>query len=376
MMTPDPDRKTLRLGIDGRVLDDRYHGIGRITYELVDRWADQPGWTITLFLNRTQRSERFQLDRLTSRPSVRVVYFDQQLTSARQFVKWPGALRRADVDVALFPYHLGASLFGAKTRFSIVHDCIFEENSRFAPDTRTRLLYLMLTTVVVRRTKIVTPSQASADAVERYHHVSVPPSHVVQWGVGTTFGSDAEPLASINGRPIPRRYLLHVGARRPHKNVEQLVRVLARLRPDEHLVLVGSTDDRWPDNTAELARELQVSDRIIQLSGVSEPELLGLYRQATAFLYPSLVEGFGLPLLEAMAAGVPVIASDIPVFRELVAASAVLVPHDDTSRWVAAVRDLDDPAHREAMIAGGLERAQMANWDEAAGRMATVLRAG
>jgi glycosyltransferase involved in cell wall biosynthesis len=132
----------------------------------------------------------------------------------------------------------------------------------------------------------------------------------------------------------------------------------------------------WPDPTLELARELGVSHRILEFAGVSEPDLATLYRSARALLYPSLVEGYGLPLLEAMAAGVPVIASDVPVFREVAGDAAMLVPPFDTSAWVSAIIDLDDPGRRDALIAAGRRRAAAATWDRAADRLTSILIGG
>ena len=128
-----------------------------------------------------------------------------------------------------------------------------------------------------------------------------------------------------------------------------------------------------PTPTMGLARELGVSDRVMQLPTVSEADLAALYLQSRGFLYPSLVEGFGLPLLEAMAAGAPVVASDIPVFREVAGSAAVLVPADDTGGWVRALRDLDDDAHRAALIRAGQKLAASRTWDAATDRLATIL---
>ena len=263
-MTPPVNTAPIRLGVDGRVLDDRYHGIGRITYELLDRLTGVDGIELTLFLRNTPESDRLDIDALTSRPGVRVVRFDDPLTSVTQFLRWPRVLRRSGVDAMLFPYHLGASLFGARRRYSIVHDCILEADKRFAPDARTRLLYIALTTLVVRRTTVLTPSRASAAAVRDFYKVRVPDAHVVEWGVGTTFAARGAAhvrsgTSHVKGVPLPDRYYLHVGARRPHKNVAQLVRALAGLPPQAHLVLVGSADARWPDNTMDVARELGVA---------------------------------------------------------------------------------------------------------------------
>ena len=156
-------------------------------------------------------------------------------------------------------------MFGGGRRFAIVHDCILEADRQFAPDARTRALYILLTRVVIRRTRIITPSRASAAALLAFYGLPVPDSRVLPWGVGSFAGATDE-LSEVAGVRLPERYYLHVGARRPHKNVQQLVRVLAGLAEPDMLILVGSPDGRWPDPTLDLARELGVAHRILEFA--------------------------------------------------------------------------------------------------------------
>ncbi|MHA3702947.1 glycosyltransferase family 4 protein [Jatrophihabitans sp. YIM 134969] len=352
----------MRLLVDGRVLDDRYHGIGRITSALLPELARAADVDLVVALRPGQISTRFDVPALTTGLGAEVVHFAPSLSSPAQYLAWPAALRRARADVALFPYNLGAALSGRATRYAIVHDCILESDPRFAPDARTRALYRLLTSAVVRRTRVITPSHASARDVERYHHVTVPPGRVLTWGIEDTFRTDTGARPTVDGRPLPERYFLHVGARRPHKNVRVLVETLARLGPEEHLVLVGSVDARFDDPVPDLVERLGVGDRVVHLPFVSDDELAGLYAGATAFLYPSLIEGVGLPLLEAMAAGTPVVASDIPVFREVGRDAALFVPAERPDEWAAAVRRLGEPGVREGLVARGHALADGASW--------------
>ncbi len=379
--TPSPG---LRIGVDARVLDERYHGIGRSTYELlVAATAAHPEWEFVLFTNRTQRTDRFDLDALTSRPGVHTASFDHELTAVGQYLRWPAALRAARVDVALFPYHLGAALSGRARRFAIVHDCILEADPRFAPDRRTRLLYMLLTAAVVRRTRVLTPSRASADDIARIYRLGRARARlgVVRWGVGDAFAAEVPAPTEVNGLSIDGPYLLHVGARRPHKNVGHLVRVLHRLPAEYRLVLVGSPDPRWPDDVDDLVAEHDLGDRVLQPGKVSESDLIGLYAGAAAFVYPSLIEGFGLPLLEAFAAGTPVVASDIPVFREVAEGAALLCAPDDPDAWAAAVTSLvagpstgaQVARRRQELVTAGRDRAAGATWGRAVQDLAGAL---
>ena len=357
------------------MLDDRYHGIGRITEALLRQMATDPNLDVTVFLRDDQHSDRFDVESLIEDNGFRRLSFNHSMTSPAQWLKWPGALRRAGAQAALFPYHLGAALTGRARRYSIVHDCILEADAAFAPDARTRRLYALLTHAVVRRTTVLTPSRASADEITRYYHRRVADGHVLPWGVDPAFGETPAAPAVVGDQSIPDRFYLHVGARRPHKNVQLLIRMLQLLPPDEYLVAVGTSDARWPDPVSKLASELGVQERLIQLPKVTEAELKGLYAGALAFVYPSLVEGFGLPLLEAMAAGAPVVASDIAVFQEVAAGAAVLVSPNSAEGWAQAVRRLDDPECRRELIEKGSKRAAEADWAVCTQRLSAVLSA-
>jgi glycosyltransferase involved in cell wall biosynthesis len=294
------------------------------------------------------------------------------MTAISQQYFWPRALRRARIDISLFPYHLSAPLIGGGQRNVIVHDCIFEEDARYAPDRKTRDLYRLLTRAIVHRANVLTPSAASAAQITKHYRVKVGAEAVLPWGVTAAAPELSAETASAR-LVLPQRYYLHVGAHRPHKNVDLLIRAIAEFEPDEHLVLVGAEDERWPSAAVALARTLGVADRLVRLDSVTEAQLAQLYTGATAFLYPSLVEGFGLPLLEAMAAGVPVIASDIPVFREVAGDAALLVPPRNLPAWTHALKELRDATVRQEFIAKGYRRAQQATWQRAASRLVDAL---
>ena len=343
------------------MLDERYHGIARVTEALLRQWAGRADVDVTVFVRAGQRSERFDLPALIEGSGFRRAAFDTALTSPAQWWRWPGALRRAEVDAALFPYHLGAALAGPCRRYAIIHDCIFEADPSFAPDARTRLLYTWVTRAVIRRTHVLTPSRASADEITRVYGATLSDAAVIPWGVDPSF-EGAATRSTVDGLTMPATYHLHVGARRPHKNVATLVEALALLPASQSLALVGTVDSRWPDSVVDAARRLGVADRVLHIPHVSEEGLKALYAGARTFLYPSLVEGFGLPLLEAMAAGVPVVASDIPVFREVAGEAAVFVAPNEPAAWAAAVNVLRDDHRRAEVIELGREHAARATW--------------
>ncbi|WP_432830731.1 glycosyltransferase family 4 protein [Dactylosporangium sp. CA-092794] len=360
---------TLRIGIDGRVLDDRYHGIGRVTYALCREIATMPGTELVIFEGRT-RSRRFDVDTLAAQPSVILHRVDLAPVDVRQFWRWRKILRHHPVDVMFFPYHLGASPLVSVPSLAMVHDCIFETDARFAPSRAVNYAYRTLTALITRSTTALTVSRASADEIHRHYGRRLEPHQVIPNGVDqhlTAASGATQRLREELG--LARGYVLHVGAQRPHKNVGVLIDAVAQV-PGVRLVLVGSPDTRFPDEAGPAIERHQLADRVVRLPFVPEELLGAVYAEAAVLAYPSLVEGFGLPVLEAMAAGTPVIASDVPALREIGGDAAAYVPPGDSTAWAATIRLVTtDQAVRDTLIAGGTARVAKFTWADAAHRL-------
>ncbi len=174
------------------------------------------------------------------------------------------------------------------------------------------------------------------------------------------------------------RCVLHVGVHRPHKNHAVLVAAfaeVARAIPDVRLVLVGQPDPRFPLSVPDIARAHGVEDRVDVLPEVDNDELARLYGGASVFAFPSFVEGFGLPVLEAMAAGVPVVASDAAAAVEASGGAALNVSARDVRGWAEALtRVLADRGLAARMAAHGREVASAATWERSAERTLRLLR--
>jgi glycosyltransferase involved in cell wall biosynthesis len=167
---------------------------------------------------------------------------------------------------------------------------------------------------------------------------------------------------------LPKKYLLYFGSNKPHKNLTRLVRAYAQLkRQSPHLVIAGHWDFRYPEAQRE-AQRLGVEKRVLFIGPVKDEDLPALYSGATLFIFPSLYEGFGLPVVEAMACGVPVICADVSSLPEVAGSAACLVDPTDTADLTAAMDGLlADPEQRALMAAQGLQQAAQFTWRQTAG---------
>jgi glycosyltransferase involved in cell wall biosynthesis len=168
------------------------------------------------------------------------------------------------------------------------------------------------------------------------------------------------------GLPPAGTYLLTVGETSPRKGYDVALQALARVDPAISLVIAGppAGDER---RLRSLVARLGLESRVVRLPSLSDAELASLYADAMALCFPSIAEGFGLPVIEAMAAGLPVIASDIPIVRELAGDTAQFVNGRDPAVWAQAISTLaSQESLRHELSVAARPRAQQFTWDAAA----------
>ncbi len=228
--------------------------------------------------------------------------------------------------------------------------------------------------------RVLTPSEAVREEILEAQ--LAPPERVVaiHHGPGHLEFDPATPRdGALRGRlGIEGDFALSVGTLEPRKNLQSLLQAWATGHAEgaELPVLVLCGAKGWKNNDLESVFEAGMRDGWLRVPGyVSDEELRQLYLEATVVLQASLYEGFGLPLVEAMAAGVPLVCSEIPVFREVAGDAASYVDATDPAAWLGEVRRLAaDPAARERLAAEGAARAAAFDWDVCAATTLRVLR--
>lgn len=204
-------------------------------------------------------------------------------------------------------------------------------------------------------------SDATARDLRRFHPDLDKPVVVTPLGVAEEFFVPSARPA----RGLPERYLLVVGNRAQHKNVDLVLRSFRELANQDPTLRLVMSGQGMPDEAARL-RELGVAERTTVLR-LRDADLPAAYRHAQAFVMPSRYEGFGLPLLEAMAAGCPTLISNTPALVEVAGGAADVVDPDDVEGAVAALeRILSDRGHADALRSAGLKRAHQFSWHRTA----------
>lgn len=229
--------------------------------------------------------------------------------------------------------------------------------------------------------RIVTTSQATAADAIGHYGVAAERITVVPLGVDPVLFrrlSGPEIAAFLERYRIPGRFLLAMDVYNPRKNFAAVLEAFAALPRGlrESLQLIGLGR---PRNTAgeldplAIARSLGVADRLVLPGDALADDLVGLYSGAEAFVYPSVYEGFGMPVLEAMACGCPVITGDSSSLPEVAGGAALLVdPGDPVALCAAMQKVLGDSGERELLVAAGSARAAALTWDATAAGMLAV----
>lgn len=344
----------MRIGINAALMSARHGyrqtGISRYISELVDGLHDVMAPNDQLLLLGTR------MGALQDSPLSRIFWEQTGLPATI-------AARRLDVfhgPISVVP--MASRVPGVVT----VHDLAFLKFPEQVPATRRNWLIAGTRLSARKAKRIITVSESTrADLLE---WLKLPEDKVtaiplaISPRVKRVTGTSLDVFRMKWG--LDRPFILAVGTLEPRKNLPTLLRAFARIKDeiDHELVLVGP--EGWL--TGELKStldELKLGDRVRLTGFVSDEELGGWYSAAELFAYPSWYEGFGLPSVEAMSCGAPVLASDTSSFPEVVGDAGILIPPDDVDLWAETMRDLlRDSVRRHELRMKGFARAEAFSW--------------
>jgi glycosyltransferase involved in cell wall biosynthesis len=360
--------------IDGRYIQDHFPGVGRYTYNLIRALGTRAtGDQIAVLHNPALPNTRFDVPSLAGSPATSLTECRIRTFSLAEQWRLPLAARRWTPHVFHAPLYLKPYLLRYPTVVSI-HDLIPLRYPAEVPGRGKRYLFWLLAWLACRTSHaIITPSEASwRDVVELFR---VPSSklRIVYDAADERFQpkTSAEISRVRHRYGLPDRYLLYFGSNKPRKNLSRLVDAWAQVRrttlrgarkDDAALVLAGREDARYPQ-ARERARELGVTDSVLFPGDIAERDAPALYSGAEVFVFPSLYEGFGLPVVEAMACGTPVVCSNTSSVPEVAGDAAVLVNPREVSALAEAIsRILEDRYLGDELRERGLARAATFSW--------------
>src|ERR1700737_3114585 len=347
--TPDLEtssRRSLRVALDARALADDATGVGRYIGALMTAFHETHGVELMPYRDAGLRVLGPQFER-------------------------PLRMRRDGAQLIHGPANalplLRLGLPGVVT----IHDVAIYDHPEWFPSGQWFATRVVVPQSARRARIIICPSEATKRATIRLFGIEPQRCRVIPHGVETEFALPASPSvkADVKARyALPDRYLLQLGTVQPRKNYVTSLRALARIPPPQRLPLIVAGAFGWKYGAVvDAVRELNLADWVRFVGYAGMPDLPALYQMAQAVLFPSLDEGFGLPLLEAFAAGTPVVASNAGAIPEVAGDAALLsAPEDPEALADNLLRLLTNSQVRERQVAAGRARAALYTWSASA----------
>lgn len=372
----------MHIGIDAHAIGAQQGGNETYIRGVIRALAEMDGQNrYTIFLAEPAAAEEWRDGFVRQFPNFEVRLLSKPTPLVRVPLALAFELRRRPVDVLHVQYT--APPFCPAPVVATIHDLAFEH----MPETFTRRGSMQLK-LTVRRTaqraaRIATVSEYSRQDLLRTYKLSPEKVAVTYNGIESHFTPQTEsPDEASDIRRhfgISRDFLLAVGSLQPRKNLVRLIRAYAKLRAEHsgfapQLVIVGRKLWLADEIFAEVRRQRWAED-VILTGYVADADLAQLYRTATAFVYPSLFEGFGLPPVEAMACGTPVVTSNVSSLPEVVGDAALLIdPCDDQALAAALLQIVNDQPLRAKLREQGIIQAGKFTWRAAAEKTLQLYR--
>ena len=375
----------MRLVLDARTATDHFPGIGRCVVNLAQSMVPLLGKGDRLILLR-DHAQPSPWD-LTALAGERLRVVDAPISPFSLHQQWaiPRILRRLGADLYHSPYYLMPYRPKVPTVVT-VYDLIpllFPQHV----STTARLLFRWMMALALRvASHVIVISQATRRDLLTFYHL--PPKKVTAISLAAEPTFHPPPLTEVkrvrHKYTLPEDYLLYLGINKPHKNLVRLIDAFSRIthhvsRFTFHasrftLIIAGAWDSRYPE-PQQRVEALGLENVVRFLGPVPEADLPALYAGAALFVFPSLCEGFGLPVLEAMACGTPVVCSNTSSLPEIVGEAALTFNPLDVTEMAAKIEEASgNEVLREEMRDKGLQQAAKFSWEKTARETLKIYR--
>ncbi|MCA9935307.1 MAG: glycosyltransferase family 4 protein [Ardenticatenaceae bacterium] len=357
----------MRIGIDARLI--HWPGIGR--------YID----TLLKYLVQTEPQHEYIIYHTTSEnhipffatQAIRVTQknFPYPAFSVAEQLYWPHQIRQDRLDVFHAPHYV-APLFTSTPVVVTIHDLVGFRYPEHFYSPFARLYYKAMTYAAARKArKCITGSNFTKQELITLLKIDPAKVQIVPYGVDTErFTSNHPDQKQITQKyNIPDSALLYLGTKKQWKNLPMLLKALNLMvkKGEQATLILAGKNARHQQDLAPLIRDLQLQEHILEVGFIEEADVSAFYAAATIFVFPSYYEGFGLPILEAMASGVPVVASNAASIPELVGDAGILMDPHTPHKWAEVmIQLLHNKPTRHELVQQGLARVQQFSWQDCA----------
>ncbi|MFH1598100.1 MAG: glycosyltransferase family 1 protein [Patescibacteria group bacterium] len=361
----------MRIGIDARFYGPQGKGLGRYTQKLILNLEKRDHQNQYFVFLRNENWDDYQ----PQSSNFHRVKADYRWYSLREQLFLPWVIRQQKLDLMHFPHFNVPVLYFGKMIVTI-HDLIITNFPTKKATTLGPIKYWLkqrgyktvIRLAVKRAQRIITVSQYSKQQIIKHFKIDSDKIVVTYEACDSKKKSD-NPDPVLAKYKISRPYLLYVGNVYPHKNIERLLKAFAQIskeRFDLKLVLVGK-EDYFYKRIKGVVDDLDLLTKVIFTGFVIDADLAAIYQESSAYIFPSIEEGFGLPPLEAMSYGVPVVSSNSSCLPEVLGQAAHYFDPLSIEQIISSVNKvLDDSNLRDRLVQSGLGRIQGFSWSKLA----------
>lgn len=348
--------------IDGRIITPELTGIGRYTYEIIKNCSEL-GIDFIVLVNKKDILEKM----FENIKDIQMVEMKSKFLSITEQFELPLILNRyADKNVIFHSPSFASSPFIKIPMIMTIHDLNHIRFPQFYSRVHKYYYEYIVKKSAIKSKKILTVSKFSKEEIVSWLKCNDEKIDVTYNGVDNKYNviNDKEYLNNIKLKyKLPNNFILYIGNQKLHKNIETLIKAIKNVSPDYYLVINGKENERL----MKVAKSFGVSDRILFIGFVDEDDLPSIYNLATVFVYPSMYEGFGLPILEAMACGCPVLAANTSSLIEVCNNDDILFECMDYKNLSDKINELIlNSNKRNKNILNGIEQSKLFSWENTA----------
>lgn len=374
-------KKTYTIGIDARLAGSKHAGIGRYSENLIRRLvvlgaqkSKQVKIKFVLFFFDANQAKEV-LATVPDQSNFEIVITGIRHYGFREQLLLPKIYKQANLDLLYVP-HWNVPIFYQGKLAITIHDLLWHEQKGTQATTLKPwqyffkyLAYHLVSRQAVRKAKVIF---VPADTIKQtiLHYYPFAKDKVTVSKEGLAFNYELVLKQNITPKQRIKKQLIYTGSLYPHKNLKLVIKCLGKM--PKYKLLIVSSRNIFQDQIKALIARYKVKKQVIFLGFVPDKKLISLYQESMALVQPSFSEGFGLTGIEAMASHLPVLASDIPIFREVYQNAAIFFDPHSCDDFLQAVETLE-LSNRKKMVDLGIKVASQYRFDQMAQEIFTKL---
>jgi glycosyltransferase involved in cell wall biosynthesis len=344
--------------IDARMVNEHLHGIGRYTYEIINNVSKEKDVHLKLLVNDLEMSKKI----FNGINNIEFIKMKSKFLSLTEQIELPLIVNKYKKDALFHSPSFVSSPFIKCKMIMTIHDLNHLRFPQYYSKFHKYYYKYIVKTSALKCEKILTVSNFSKSEIVEWLKCDKNKVVVTYNGVDDKFKviDDKDELDRVKQKyNLPDKFVLYIGNLKPHKNVETLVKAMKDVDNDARLIINGKPNE----SLTKIMNELDLSNRIQFIGYVEDDDLPIMYNLAKIFVFPSLYEGFGLPPLEAMKCGCPVIVPDSTAFPEVVGDAAIKIKNISVVKLTESINEaLKNKKDYFQIIKKGIIQTQKFNW--------------